>query len=132
MERIAHIGIAVKNIDQALRLYESGLGLPLHGKETVPTEGVTVAFLPVGDTEIELLEPTSADSPIARFIEKRGEGIHHIAFIVEDIQAAMSRLKEQGFELIDQQPRTGAGGSQVAFVHPKSAGGALIELCQNP
>ena len=89
-----------------------------------------MAFLPVGDTEIELLEPTDSESPVARFIEKRGEGVHHIAFEVENIEHALTRLKQQGYRLIDEQPRVGAGGVRVAFVHPKSAGGVLIELCE--
>ena len=128
--KIAHIGIAVSNLADMLHLYHETLGLPLHGQETVVSDRVTVAFLPVGDTEIELLEPTDSESPVARFIEKRGEGVHHIAFEVENIEHALTRLKQQGYRLIDEQPRVGAGGVRVAFVHPKSAGGVLIELCE--
>jgi methylmalonyl-CoA/ethylmalonyl-CoA epimerase len=128
--RIAHIGIAVKNLDDSLRLYHKGLGLSLHGRETVERDQVSVAFLPVGDTEVELLEPTSPESPIARFIEKRGEGIHHVAFEVDDIVKAMANLRSQGFRLIDEEPRIGAGGARVAFLHPRSTNGVLIELCE--
>lgn len=128
--RIAHIGIAVKNLDDGIRAYHNGLGLSLHGRETVAGDRVRVAFLPVGDTEVELLEPTDTDSPIARFIEKRGEGIHHIAFEVDDIEQALASLAENGFRLIDEKPRTGAGGTRVAFIHPKSVHGVLIELCE--
>lgn len=127
---IAHIGIAVKNLDEALKLYHEALGLPLHGREKVAGDRVTVAFLPIGDTEVELLEAVDPESPIARFIEKRGEGVHHIAFEVEDIEAALSTMQEYGFRLIDKTPRPGAGGSRVAFLHPKSTGGVLIELCE--
>jgi methylmalonyl-CoA epimerase len=132
MRRIAHIGIAVNNLDEALRLYHAAMGLPLHGRERVEQDRVEVAFLPVGDTEVELLEPTHPDSPVARFLEKRGEGIHHIAFEVEDIEQAMKAMRDQGFRLIDEQPRPGAGGVRVAFLHPKSTGGVLIELCEHP
>lgn len=128
--KIAHIGIAVSSLKDTLRLYHETLGIPLHGQETVPSDRVTVAFLPIGDTEIELLEPTDSESPVARFIEKRGEGVHHLAFEVENIEQALTRLKQQGYRLIDEQPRVGAGGVRVAFVHPKSTGGVLIELCE--
>lgn len=128
--KIAHIGIAVSSLTEALRLYHETLGLPLHGQETVAMDKVTVAFLPIGDTEIELLEPADPQSPVARHIEKRGEGIHHIAFEVDDVYESLARLKQQGYRLIDEQPRIGAGGTRVAFVHPKSAGGVLIELCE--
>lgn len=130
--RIAHIGIAVKSIDEALKLYHHTLGIPLHGQEEVGTERVRVAFLPVGDTEIELLAATGPDSPVARFIETRGEGIHHIALEVPDIETALEALRVRGFRLIDETPRTGAGGMRVAFIHPKSAGGVLLELCERP
>jgi len=129
--RLAHIGIAVNDIDESLKLYHEALGLSLHGRETVEKDRVNVAFLPIGDTEIELLEATDPDSPIARFIEKRGEGIHHIAIEVEDIDAALETMRTRGFRLIDETPRSGAGGVRVAFLHPKSTGGVLIELCEN-
>ncbi len=128
--RIAHIGIAVRDLDDALRLYHDALGLPLHGRETVESDRVTVAFLPIGDTEVELLEATDPQSPVARFIEKRGEGIHHVAFEVDDVGETLEILRERGFRLIDENPRTGAGGVRVAFVHPRSAHGVLIELCE--
>jgi methylmalonyl-CoA/ethylmalonyl-CoA epimerase len=130
INRIAHIGIAVKSLDESLRLYQEGLGLSLHGRETVESDQVSVALLPVGDTEVELLEPTGPESPIARFIEKRGEGIHHVAFEVDDIVEALSVLRDQGFRLIDEEPRIGAGGIRVAFLHPRSTHGVLIELCE--
>ncbi len=128
--RVAHIGIAVRDLDEALRLYHDALGLPLHGRETVESDRVNVAFLPVGDTEVELLEATDPESPVARFIERRGEGIHHVAFEVEDVGETLKVLRERGFRLLDETPRTGAGGVQVAFVHPRSTNGVLIELCE--
>lgn len=130
--RIAHIGIAVKNLDDALKLYHDALGLPLHGREEVTGDRVTVAFLPIGDTEIELLEATDPESPVARFIEKRGEGVHHIAIEVTDIDSALAIMREQGFRLVDETPRPGAGGCRVAFLHPKSTNGVLVELCEPP
>ncbi len=128
--RIAHIGIAVRNLDEALSLYHDTLGLPLQGRETVESDRVTVAFLPVGDTQVELLEATDPESPVARFIEKRGEGVHHVAFQVDDVEEALRAFRERGFRLIDETPRTGAGGARVAFVHPRSTNGVLIELCE--
>ena len=128
--RIAHIGIAVKNLDESLKLYQETLGLTLHGRELVYGDKVTVAFLPIGDTEIELMEAVEPDSPVGRFIEKRGEGIHHIAVEVEDIDATVETMRDQGYRLIDEEPRPGAGGVRVAFIHPKSANGVLIELCE--
>ncbi|MBM3262924.1 MAG: methylmalonyl-CoA epimerase [candidate division Zixibacteria bacterium] len=128
--KIAHIGVAVNDMQNTLRLYHETLGLPLHGQELLESDRVKIAFLPVGDTEIELLEATDPESPVARFIEKRGEGIHHIAFEVDDIEKALTRLREQGFRLIDEHPRTGASGVRVAFLHPKTTGGVLIELCE--
>ncbi|MEE2708382.1 MAG: methylmalonyl-CoA epimerase [Gemmatimonadota bacterium] len=128
--RIAHIGIAVKNLDESLKLYQETLGLKLHGREVVDGDKVTVAFLPIGDTEIELMEAIEPDSPVGRFIEKRGEGIHHIAVEVEDIDATVEAVRDQGYLLIDEDPRPGAGGVRVAFIHPKSTNGVLIELCE--
>ena len=128
--RVAHIGIAVRNLDEALRLYHEALGLPLLGQEFVESDGVNVAFLPAGDTELELLEATAPESPVARFIEKRGEGIHHIALEVEDVAESLKILRDRGYRLIDEEPRIGAGGVRVAFVHPRSTSGVLIELCE--
>jgi len=128
--KIDHIGIAVKSIADARKLYEGILGLKYEGSETVAEQKVTTAFFPIGDTEIELLESTDPDGPIAKFIEKRGEGIQHIAFRVENIEEALEELKKQGIQLIDQKPRIGAGGARIAFLHPKATGGVLIELCE--
>jgi methylmalonyl-CoA epimerase len=129
MRVISHIGIAVRSLEERLALYRA-LGIEVAGEEEVPTQKVKVAFLPVEGTQLELLEPTSPESPIAAFIEKRGEGLHHLAFQVEDIRATMARLKDAGFALLSQEPLPGAHGSQVCFLHPKSGGGVLIELCQ--
>ncbi|MEJ5301382.1 MAG: methylmalonyl-CoA epimerase [Thermodesulforhabdaceae bacterium] len=128
--KIDHIGIAVKSIEQARKLYEGLLGLKYEGSETVAEQKVTTAFFPIGDTEIELLESTDPDGPIAKFIEKRGEGIQHIAFRVDNIEEALEELKKQGIQLIDEKPRIGAGGAKIAFLHPKATGGVLIELCE--
>jgi methylmalonyl-CoA/ethylmalonyl-CoA epimerase len=128
--KIDHIGIAVKSIAEARKLYEGILGLKYEGSETVAEQKVTTAFFPIGDTEIELLESTDPEGPIAKFIEKRGEGIQHIAFRVENIEEALEELKKQGIQLIDEKPRIGAGGAKIAFLHPKATGGVLIELCE--
>ncbi|MEJ5347123.1 MAG: methylmalonyl-CoA epimerase [Desulfosoma sp.] len=128
--KVDHIGIAVKSIDEAQKLYHQLLGLPDHGRETVEEQKVTTAFFPVGDTEVELLESTAPDGPVAKFIEKKGEGVHHIAFRVDNIEAALEELKAQGVQLIDQTPRKGAGGARIAFLHPKSTYGVLVELCE--
>ena len=130
VSKIDHIGIAVSNLDEAVKLYRDVLGLELHGTEVVPEQKVKVAFLPVGDTEVELLESTSDDGPIAKFIEAKGQGIQHIAFRVDDIEAALEEMKAKGMRLIDEKPRYGAGGAKIAFLHPKSTGGVLIELCE--
>jgi len=127
---IDHVGIAVKNIDEALKFWESSLGVKCTGRETVDEQKVTTAFLPVKDSEIELLEATSEESPIAKFIENRGEGIHHLALRVGDLEACLAELKAKGIKLIDETPRKGAGGAMIAFIHPKAAGGILIELSQ--
>lgn len=127
-----HVGIAVKSLDDRVGFWRDGLGLELGGTETVPTEGVRVAFLPAGSSRIELLEATRPDSPIAKFIEKRGEGIHHITFQVEAIQPVLDRLKARGVPLLDEKPRPGAEGTQVAFLHPRAAGGVLVELVERP
>ncbi|MDR0616878.1 MAG: methylmalonyl-CoA epimerase [Synergistaceae bacterium] len=127
---IDHIGIAVASIDEALKFWEGSLGIKCTGTETVEDQKVKTAFLPIKESEIELLEATSPDSPIAKFIEKKGEGIHHVAIRVDDLEAALSELTEKGVRLIDQAPRLGAGGARIAFVHPKSTGGILLELSQ--
>ena len=128
--KVDHIGIAVSNLEETLKLYTEILGLELSGVEVVEDQKVKVAFLPIGDTEIELLESTQPDGPIAKFIEKKGEGIQHIAFRVEDIHAALEDMRQKGVRLIDEQPRYGAGGAQIAFLHPKSTNGVLVELCE--
>ncbi len=128
--KVDHIGIAVKSIDAAKKLYHDLLGLDDAGSETVEEQKVTTAFFPVGDTEVELLESTAPDGPVAKYIEKRGEGVQHIAFRVENIEAALAELKEKGIQLIDEKPRRGAGGAKIAFLHPKSTYGVLVELCE--
>jgi methylmalonyl-CoA/ethylmalonyl-CoA epimerase len=128
--KIDHIGIAVKNLDEALKFYEEILGIKCVGTEVVEEQKVKTAFLPIGDTEVELLEATDEDSPIAKFIEKRGEGIQHIAYRVDNIEKALEEVKAKGIRLIDEKPRKGAGGAKIAFLHPKSTYGVLIELCE--
>ncbi|MCU0589161.1 MAG: methylmalonyl-CoA epimerase [Syntrophobacteraceae bacterium] len=128
--KVDHIGIAVKSIDETRKLYHDLLGLEHAGNETVQEQKVTTAFFPVGDTEVELLESTAPDGPIAKYLEKRGEGVQHIAFRVENIEEALAELKAKGIQLIDEKPRKGAGGAQIAFLHPKSTYGVLVELCQ--
>lgn len=130
MLRIEHLGIAVKNISSANRLFEALLGTPSYKSESVDREKVTTSFFRVGESKIELLEATDADSPIAKFIEKRGEGIHHIAFEVDDILAAMKRLQELGFQLLSEEPKKGADNKLICFLHPKSTCGVLVEICQ--
>ncbi|MGV3636534.1 MAG: methylmalonyl-CoA epimerase [Flavobacteriales bacterium] len=130
MIRIEHIGIAVKDLAAAEDLYHKLLGTPSYKRETVESEGVITSFFQVGPNKIELLESTRADGPIAKAIEKRGEGIHHIAYEVADIRAEMARLKAEGFTLLNEEPKRGADNKLVCFVHPKSAGGVLVELCQ--
>jgi methylmalonyl-CoA/ethylmalonyl-CoA epimerase len=128
--KVDHIGIAVKSIDAAKKLYHDILGLDDAGSETVEEQKVTTAFFPVGESEVELLESTAPDGPVAKYIEKRGEGIQHVAFRVENIEAALAELKEKGIQLIDEKPRRGAGGARIAFLHPKSTFGVLVELCE--
>ncbi|MDX6304856.1 MAG: methylmalonyl-CoA/ethylmalonyl-CoA epimerase [Blastocatellia bacterium] len=130
--KIDHIGIATRGIQEAMKFYLDALGLDLAETEEVAEQKVRVAMLPIGESRIELLEATSADSPIARFLEKRGPGIHHIAVRVDDIHVALSGLRQKGARLIDEEPRLGAGGCLVAFVHPSSTGGVLLELVQSP
>jgi methylmalonyl-CoA/ethylmalonyl-CoA epimerase len=131
MRKIEHVGIAVKDIAGSGMIFEKLLNTRVYKIEDVASEGVITAFLQSGPNKIELLEPTSADSPISKFIEKRGEGIHHIAFDVEDIVSEMERLKKEGFVLLNDQPKDGADNKLVCFIHPKSANGVLIELCQS-
>jgi methylmalonyl-CoA/ethylmalonyl-CoA epimerase len=131
MHKIEHLGIAVKDLQAANLTYTQLLGQPPYKSETVESEGVTTSFFQVGPNKIELLEATHPDSAIAKFIDKRGEGIHHIAFAVEDIRAEMQRLAAEGFTLLNAEPKPGADGKWVAFVHPKNAHGVLIELCQD-
>ena len=128
--KINHLGIATKGIEEAMKFWGDALGLENVHTEVVEDQKVRVAMLPIGESRIELLEPTSEDSPISKFIEKRGGGIHHIAVEVEDIEASLAKLKEQGMRLIDESPRIGAEGCLVAFVHPSSANGVLLELVQ--
>jgi len=129
IEKIDHIGIAVKDLEKACTAFEK-LNILATGKETVEEQKVKVAFLPVGESELELLESTSSDGPIARFIEKKGEGLQHVAFKVKNIDAMLEKLKKEGVRLIDETPRYGAGGARIAFLHPKSTNGILIELCE--
>jgi methylmalonyl-CoA/ethylmalonyl-CoA epimerase len=127
--KVDHIGIAVKNLVESSKLYEI-LGIAAAGVEEVAEQKVKVAFFPLGDTEIELLESTSPDGPIAKYIEKNGEGLQHLALRVDNLEAALAELKEKGIRLIDEKPRYGAGGARIAFVHPKSTGGILLELSE--
>ena len=128
--KINHLGIATKSIDEALKFWGDALGLENVHTETVEDQKVKIAMLPIGESRIELLEPTSEDSPITNFLEKRGGGIHHIAVEVEDIEASLAQLKSHGMRLIDETPRIGAEGCLVAFVHPAASGGVLLELVQ--
>ncbi len=130
MNKIEHIGIAVNDLKIAGNLYAKLLNSTVYKIEEVPSEGVKTAFLQSGPNKIELLEATSADSPVAKFIAKKGEGIHHIAFEVDDIVAEMARLKQEGFVLLNDEPKLGADNKLVCFVHPKSTCGVLVELCQ--
>ena len=129
MTKLDHIGIAVKSLDAAKKIYED-LGLKIEHVETVETQKVRTAFLSVGDANLELLEPSSADSTIAKFIEKRGEGIHHICFRVDDIESHLARLKAEGYRLVNEAPVPGAHGCRVAFLHPSAGNGVLIELSE--
>ncbi|MDP3058060.1 MAG: methylmalonyl-CoA epimerase [bacterium] len=130
LEKICHLGIAVKDLDATLKFYRDVLGLECHGEEEVSSQKVKVAFLPIGQTNIELLQSTDQEGPIAKFIDAKGEGIHHISFRVECIESALADLKEKGVRLIDEVPRIGAHGARIAFIHPKASHGVLIELCE--
>lgn len=128
--KVDHIGIAVKNLEESKKFYTEVLGMAALGEEVVEEQKVKVCFIPCGDSEVELLESTAPDGPIAKFIEKNGEGIQHLAFRVDNIEQALADLKEQGVRLIDEKPRYGAGGASIAFVHPKATGGILVELSE--
>ena len=133
MKKVEHIGIAVNDLSDSNRLFEKLLNTKSYKTEEVPSEGVITSFFQLGETKIELLQATKSDSPIAKFIEKRGEGVHHIAFEVSDIEAEMKRLQSEGFELINASPKDGADNKKICFLRPKSTNGVLIELCQeNP
>jgi methylmalonyl-CoA/ethylmalonyl-CoA epimerase len=127
--KIDHIGIAVKNLEESSKLYEL-LGIASQGTEEVEEQKVRVSFFPIGDSEIELLESTSPDGPVAKYIEKNGEGIQHIALRVDNLEEALAELKAKGVRLIDEKPRYGAGGAKIAFIHPKATGGVLLELSE--
>ena len=128
---IEHIGIAVKNLDEAIKFYENIFGLKCYAIEEVKEQKVKTAFFKIGQTKIELLESTEADGPIGKFVEKRGTGVHHIAFAVENIEEKLSILEQKDIQLIDKTPRKGAEGLDIAFIHPKSTFGVLTELCEN-
>lgn len=128
--KIDHIGVAVARIAEGRKFWTEALGIACEGVETVEAQEVATAFFPVGESEVELLEATADSSPVAKFISKRGEGIHHIALRVEDLETALAELKQKGIRLIDEMPRPGAGGAKIAFLHPASTNGVLIELCE--
>ena len=130
LDRIEHIGIAVKNLEESNQLFAKLLGKEHYKIESVESEQVNTSFFQVGESKIELLESTDPGGPIAKFIEKRGEGVHHIAFAVEDIHAAMAEMREKGFTLLNEKPKRGADNKLICFIHPKSANGVLVELCQ--
>lgn len=130
MKKIEHIGIAVNNMDEANKTYEKLLGIPPYKSEEVESEGVLTSFFQIGKSKIELLAATREDSAIAKYLEKKGEGMHHIAFAVDDIEVEIERLKTEGFQLINEHPKKGADNKLIAFLHPKSANGVLVELCQ--
>lgn len=130
LNKIEHLGIAVKSIEKSAEMYEKLLGKPSYKTEKVESEGVATMFFQIGESKIELLEATNPNSPIAKFIEKKGEGVHHIAYDVSDIEKELERLKAEGFKLIHETPKDGADNKKIAFLHPKSTGGVLVELCQ--
>lgn len=131
MKKLEHIGIAVKNLDESNRLFERLLGVSHYKIEEVESEGVRTSFFMVGDMKIELLEATNPDSPIAKFIEKKGEGIHHLAFATPDIEKEMAAKKNDGFQLLNEVPKAGADSKSIAFLHPKTTNGVLVELCSD-
>jgi methylmalonyl-CoA/ethylmalonyl-CoA epimerase len=128
--RVNHVGIAARSLEESLRFWSEALGMQVSGTETVESEGVRIAFLPAGDARIELLEPVRPDSPVGRFLAKRGEGIHHLTLEVDDVQATLDRLRARGVPMLDETPRTGASGTRVAFLHPRASGGVLLELVE--
>lgn len=130
IKQIEHLGIAVKELDSAIQMYEQLLGTPCYKTEEVTSEGVRTAFFKVGESKIELLEATNPESPIAKFMEKNGSGFHHVAFEVDNIDAELERMDKAGFQLIHVTPKNGADNKRIAFLHPKSSGGLLVELCQ--
>ena len=130
VKKVNHIGIAVENIADYVKFYENCLELSIDGEEEVAEQKVKTAFLSVGETRLELLEPTAEDSPVKKFLDSKGPGIHHLAFDVDDIEAELARLKEQGVRLIDEKPRRGAHGTKIAFIHPKESKGVLVELTE--
>ena len=130
LEKVDHIGIAVSDLQKAITFYRDQLGLEFKGTEVVDEQKVEVAFFPVGESKIELLESTDPAGPVGKFIEKKGEGVHHLSFRVTNLEEKLEQLKQQGVALIDEKPRYGAGGARIAFLHPKSTGGVLIELCE--
>ncbi len=132
LSRIDHLGIAVNDLDEALALYRSGLGLEVHHREILQDQGVEAVALQVGESAIELLRPIRDDSPVARFLAEHGPGIHHVAYRVDDIEAALAHLKTAGVRLVDETPRIGLGGTRIAFLHPKSTFGVLSELVERP
>ncbi|MDR1792355.1 MAG: methylmalonyl-CoA epimerase [Bacteroidales bacterium] len=129
---IEHIGIAVKDLKSAISFYENLFGIKCYAIEEVADQKVRTAFFKIGATKIELLEPMDADSSVAKFIEKKGEGVHHVAFAVQNLADNLAKVEEKNIQLIDKQPRKGAEGLNIAFLHPKSTGGVLMELCENP
>ena len=128
--KIDHLGVAVNSMEEGSGFWKDVLGLEFAGSETVEEQKVTTGFFPVGESEVELLESTSPEGPIAKYLEKKGAGVQHVAFSVEDIEAALQELKDKGVRLIDEKPRKGAGGKKIAFLHPKATGGVLVELCE--
>lgn len=128
--KIDHLGIAVRSIDDTLAFYRDAMGLEVAHRETVDDQGVNVAMLPVGESRVELLEPVGPDTPVGRFLDNRGPGLHHVCYEVPDIHEALARLRTSGVRLVDEEPRVGAGGHLVAFVHPSATGGVLVELSQ--
>ena len=132
LTHIEHIGIAVKSLDESIKFYEEILGLKCYGIEEIADQKVKTAFFQIGQTKIELLESIDPEGPIGKFIEKRGEGIHHIAYAAKNLSSSLNELKDKGIKLIDENPRKGAEGFNIAFIHPKSAFGVLTELCEKP
>ena len=130
IKHIDHIGIAVKSIEEGKRFFTDILGLKFEKTEIIEEQKVKTGFFPIADSELELLESTEPDGPVAKFIEARGQGVQHIAFRVENLDEALAELKERGVRLIDQEPRKGAGGARIAFIHPKETSGVLVELCE--